>query len=141
MVERNVGNDGEQGIDNVGAIQTTTQSHFYNGKVYLLFGKILESHCSSQFKERWVQWFEEIAMVFNKINYVLFRNHFAVYSDAFPEVYEVWTCVKPYFIAIGLEYCSQCMRARTFSVASCNMDRTEVLMRSPEVFVQCEGCR
>ena len=102
MVERNVGNDGEQGIDNVGAIQPTAQAHFYNGKVYLLFREILESHCSGQLKERWVQWFEEIAMVFNKINYVLFRNHFAVYSDAFPEVYEVWTCVKPYFIAVGL---------------------------------------
>ena len=51
MVERDVGDDGEQGRDDVGAVKPTAQSHLDDGDVNLLFGEILEGQGRGQLEK------------------------------------------------------------------------------------------
>ena len=59
VVETDVGDNADQRLNDVGAVQSSAQSHFYNGNIDFLFLEILESHCCSDFKERRMQRFKE----------------------------------------------------------------------------------
>ena len=51
-IKTDIGNDAQIRPDDICAIHPSSQSHFYNGYIYLFSGKIVKSHCGSQFKER-----------------------------------------------------------------------------------------
>ena len=52
MVETNVGNDTQVGLNDVGAVQSSSKADLYNGNIHLLFSEISECHSGGQFKER-----------------------------------------------------------------------------------------
>ena len=77
MIKAYICNYGEFWGDDVGAIQPPTKSHFNDGNIYLLVGKVLKRQCGGQFKERRVEGFEEILFFFYKFN-----NSLLVYAHA-----------------------------------------------------------
>ena len=54
MVKADIGNETEIGMNNIGAVQASAQSHFNNGYIHLLSSKIMESHSGGKLKERGV---------------------------------------------------------------------------------------
>lgn len=68
MVETNVGNDTQVGLNDVGAVQSSSKTNLYNGYIHLMFSEISECHGGGQFKERRVERFEESTVLFYKID-------------------------------------------------------------------------
>ena len=52
MVKRDIRDDAEHGLDDVGRVETTAQSHFDDCDIDLAICKVAESHHSGQFEER-----------------------------------------------------------------------------------------
>ena len=52
MIERDIRDDAEHGLDDVGRVETTAQSHFDDCDIDLAICKVAESHHSGQFEER-----------------------------------------------------------------------------------------
>ena len=90
MVKTDVGDDGEDRGDDVGAIQSASQSNFCDGDIYLLLGKILKCQGGGQFEERTVQWLEEVAFLLHEVDDILLWDALAVYTDALTEIHEMW---------------------------------------------------
>ena len=52
MVERDIRDDAEHGLDDVGRVETTAQSHFDDCDIDLAICKVAESHHGCQFEKR-----------------------------------------------------------------------------------------
>gem|GEM_PF-4770510 len=102
VVKTDVGNETEVGMNNIGAVQASAQSHFNNSYIYLLGSKIMESHSGGKFKERGVERLEEGTVLFNKINYKLLRNRSSIDADSFAKVDEVRRSIESCFISCRL---------------------------------------
>ena len=84
MVKTNVGNDAQVGLNDVGAVQSSSKTDLYNGYIHLLFSEIGECHGSGKFKERRVKRFEECAVLFYKVDDKFLAYRSAVYADTVP---------------------------------------------------------
>ena len=102
MVETNVGNDTQVGMNDVGAVQSSSKSDFYNCYIYLLFSEIGECHGGGQFKERRVKRFEECAVLFYKVDDKFLAHRSAVYADTLTEIHQMRRSVKSGLIACSL---------------------------------------
>ena len=102
MVETDVGNDTQVGLNDVGAVQSSSKTDFYNCYIYLLFSEIGECHGSGKFKERRVKRFEERTMLFYKVDDKFLAYRSAVYADTLTEIHQVRRSVKSGFIACSL---------------------------------------
>ena len=71
MVVTDVGDDRNQRMDNVGAVETTTQAHFYNGDIHSLVSEVLEGHGGGQLEEGGVERLKEGTLVFHEIDDLL----------------------------------------------------------------------
>ena len=140
MVEADVGDDGKNRGDDVGAVESAAQSHFDDRVINLLLCEVFQCHGSGEFEEGWMKWFEESTVLFNEINDILLRNAFAVHSDTFSEIYQMGRGVESYLVTLALENGSKGMGAGSFAVGSSNMDGLVLLMRMTKVFIQGE-CR
>ena len=94
MVKADVRDQAQVRMDDIGAIQSASQSDLHNCYIYLLFCKIMKGHGSGQFEERRVKRFEETPVLFDEINYKLLGNRRSVDSDPFTEVYQMWRRVE-----------------------------------------------
>ena len=104
VVKTDVGDDREDGRDDIGAVEPSAQSHFYNGVIRLLLGKVLECECSGQFKETGMERLEKLSFLSHEIHHALFAYTFAVHPYPLPEVYKVRRGVQSHFIAFGLQH-------------------------------------
>lgn len=52
VVEADVGDDAQVGLDDVGTVQSSSKAHLNDGHIHLLLGEISKSHGSGQLKER-----------------------------------------------------------------------------------------
>ena len=89
MVETDVGNERQVGLNDVGTVQSPAKSYFDYSYVYCLFGKIKKSHDRCQFEERWMQWFEKVPMFFYELDDELLGDWCAVYPYPFAEIYQM----------------------------------------------------
>ena len=89
VVKTDIGNDGQVWLDDIRAIQPTAHAYFNDRYVYLGFGEIVKGQCRCQFEEGRGQGLKKIPFVFHERYDFFFRYHFAVYSDAFPEIGQV----------------------------------------------------
>jgi hypothetical protein len=98
MVEADVGDDTQIRTDDVGAVQTASQTYFNDSNVHLFFCKVVESHSGSQFEERWMEWLEETPVLVDKFDDMLLAYGNTVYADAFTEIHQVWRGVETYLV-------------------------------------------
>ena len=140
MVEADVGDDGKDWGDDVGAVESSAQSHFDDCIIHLLLCEVFQCHGSGEFEEGWMKWFEESTVLFNEVTDILLRNAFSVHSDTFSEIYQMGRGVESYLVTLALKNGSKGMGAGAFSVGSGYMDGLVFLMRMTEVIIQGE-CR
>ena len=89
VVEADVSDDCEVGADDVGAVETATQSDLDDCYVDLLLGKVVKGHCSGELKEGGVQGLEECSMLLHEVDDKLLAHHRSIHADALPEVHQV----------------------------------------------------
>lgn len=111
MVETDVGDDGKHWGDDVGAVESAAQSYLDYGVIYLLLGKVFQSHGSGQFEEGWMEGFEEASVLLYEVDDILLRNAFAVNSDTLSEIYEMRGGVETYLVSLTLQDGGDGMRA------------------------------
>ena len=102
MVETDVGNDTQVGLNDVGAVQSSSKTDLYDSYIHLLFSEIGECHSSGKFKERRVERFEESTVLFYKIDDKFLAYRSAVYADTFTEIHQMRRSVKSGLIACSL---------------------------------------
>ena len=89
MVKTDVRYDGEDGADDVRAVEPSAKPHFYHGVVHLLLGEILEGEGGCQFEEARMERFEEVFLFLHEVRHILFADAFAVRPYPFAEVHEM----------------------------------------------------
>ena len=138
VVEADVGDDGKDWGDDVGAVESSAQSHFDDRIIHLLLCKVFQCHGCSEFEEGWMKWFEESPVLFYEVNDILLRNAFSVHSDTFSEIYQMGRGVESYLVTLALKNGSKGMGAGSFAVGSSYVDGLVFLMRVTEVIIQGE---
>ncbi len=103
VVEADVGDDGKDWGDDVGAVESAAQSHFDDGIIHLLLCEVFQSHGSGQFEEGWMEGFEESSVLFYEVDDILLRNAFAVNSDTLSEIYQMGRGVESYLVTLALK--------------------------------------
>ena len=137
MVETDVGTDTLVGMNDNGAVPSSSKTDLYYGYIHLLFSEIGECHGGGKFKERRVKRFEECAVLFYKVDDKFLAYRSAVYADTFTEIDQMRRSIKSGFIACSLQNGGLCMRTRSFLVGSCRGERMEFAVRVMEVVIQC----
>ena len=89
VLQRDVGYDGEQGTEHVGAVESPAQAHFHDGHIYLLLGKIVEGQRGGHLEKRGLQLVELGLEPSEELHDCLLGNHLAVNADALAEVHEM----------------------------------------------------
>lgn len=89
MVKADVGDDGEVGADDIGAVETSAKPDFDDGYIDLLFCKVEEGKGCGKFEEGGVQWLEETSVVSDEVDDKIFTDGSAIDADALSEVDEV----------------------------------------------------
>ena len=136
MVKTDVGNDAYIRTDDVGAVQSSAESHLDYGYIHLLIGKVAEGHGSGQLKEGGVEGFEESTFLLYKADDVFLGYRLSVNPDAFSEIHQVGRGVESDPISRFLQYGGKRMRAGTLSVGTGHMNAAETAVGMSEVFVQ-----
>ena len=86
MVETDIGDNTQIRMNDVGAIQASSQSNFDYSYVDMPVGKVSECHGCSQLEERRMQWFKKRTVAFHKTDHVFLWNGLAIDADTFAEV-------------------------------------------------------
>ncbi|MNV48455.1 hypothetical protein D3C71_1403610 [compost metagenome] len=68
MIKTDIGNYGQQRLNNIGAIQTSAKADFNDSDINLILLEIIKSHRYSNFEKRWTDFFYQLAMGIDKIN-------------------------------------------------------------------------
>ena len=89
VLEADVGDDGEHGADDVGAVEPSAKPHFNHRHVYPGIGKVTQCHGGCDFKKRGTERLEETALLFHEVHHVLLAHRLAVHTDTLSEVHEV----------------------------------------------------
>ena len=89
MIVADVGDNGEQGRDDIGAIQPATEACFDNGNVYTCFGKCLEGHHYGDLEKGWFYLFYQCLVLAHKGHYPFLAYWCAVYAYALAKVDKV----------------------------------------------------
>ena len=63
MIERDIGDDAEHGLDDVGRVEPTAQPHFDDSDIDLTIGKVAEGHHGCQFEERGLKLHQRMGIV------------------------------------------------------------------------------
>ena len=87
VVKGNVGDDGNEGSDDVGGIKTSAEANFNDGNVYTGISEVLESHGNGHFEKGGTNAVEYFLIGLYEMGDVLLTNHLSVYTDAFPEIF------------------------------------------------------
>lgn len=139
MVVADVGNDGEVGGDDIGAIKASSEAGFDDCDVDLLFDEVVECHGDGDFEEGRFYGVDERLDALYEPGDIVFCDHLAVDADAFAEVVEVWGGVEACFIAGGLKDGGEHVAGGAFAVGASDMDGFEPVVGVAERFTECDG--
>ena len=89
VVETDVGDDTQDGGDDVGTVKPSAHAYFYHSVIDMLFGKILEGHSRSKLEKGRVEGFEEGTLLFHEVDDILLWYALTVDADALSEVYQM----------------------------------------------------
>ena len=84
-----VGNDACPGSNDIGAVETATQTRFDDGYIDVAGSEVVESHHHGKLEKRRVDFSTRFEVLVDKFEYGFPGNHFAVDPYAFAEVYEM----------------------------------------------------
>ena len=105
MLQRDVGDDGEQGTEHVGAVESPAQANLYDSHIHFLFGEIIERQGRGHLEERGLQLVELGFEPSEELHNRLFGNHLAVNADALAEVHKMGrgeqAGLKSAFLTVG----------------------------------------
>ena len=85
MVETDIGDDGEDGREDIGAVESSAESDFDDGYVNLLSDKIVEGECGHRLEERGLELVELGAIGRDESGYLGFGDRLSVHTDTFAE--------------------------------------------------------
>ena len=86
VVEADVGDDAEDGRDDVRAVQTAAEACLDDGDVHLAAAEIVEGHGRGQLEEGGLQAVDEVCVFGHEVHHALLRDGLAVDADALAEV-------------------------------------------------------
>ena len=86
MVKADVGDERDDGRDDVRAVETSAQSHFHDGDVDILLSKILERHRRGNLEERGSDGLEKLLSFLHEVDDIFLRDGLSVYTDALAEI-------------------------------------------------------
>ena len=140
VVEGDVGDDGDEGGDNVGGVETATEAYFEDGDVDFLFRKIRKGEGGEDFEEAGVVWEGALAdEAFGggvdlevEAGEVFVRDLEAVDLDAFVDAREVGRGVEGGAVAGGREDARERGGGATLAVGSGDEDGGEGQLRIAE---------
>ena len=87
MIPSDIGDDGKDGGDDIGTVQSATKTCFYNSYIHFLLSKIFKGHGYGQFEKRRLNFFRNGFGMLYKINDKFLAYHFAIDLYAFPEIF------------------------------------------------------
>ena len=129
MVHTDIGDDGENGCQHIGAVESSSESHFDDRYVHLLRNEICKRHRGHGLEERGLSLVQKRLVLRDKPRYFFFGDRRAVDADAFGQRDQMRAGVESHFVSRGLEDCSNEMGGRTFAVRACHMYRAQLLVR------------
>ena len=139
VVNADVGDDGKDGGDDVGAVEPSSQSHFDDSNIHLLLGEIVESHGRGQFKETGPQRFEKRPFILHKSCHIFLVYADTVHPDALSEITQMRRGIKPHFISRLLQYRGQRVRTRALAVGAGNVYAGIFPVRMSKMLIQTQG--
>ena len=129
VIQTDIRDDGEDGSEDVGAVEPSSESHFNDCNIYLLRYKIGKSHGGHGLEERGLCLVKKCAVCLNKLRHFALGNRYSVDADPFGEGDEMRAGVQPHFVTRGLQHSGDEMGCRALSVGACHMDCPQFLMR------------
>ena len=133
MVKTYVCDDGKFWRDDVGTVQTSSESGLDNGDINFAVGKVSERHSCRQFKKGWFERLVKLPVLGNKFYYKIFVCRFAVNSDSLAEVKYVRRGVQTCPVTGRLEDGGECVGRTSLAVGTSYVNRAETAVRVPEV--------
>ena len=86
MVKADVGDERDDGRDDVRAVETSAQSHFYDCDVDILLSEILKRHRRGNLEKRGSDGLEKLQSLFHEIDDIALRDGLTVHPDALAEI-------------------------------------------------------
>ena len=111
VVVADVGNDGQFGKNDIGAIERTAKPDLDNGKIDFLLCKIEERKSRCNLEKRGTDFFDGGSVLFDKVDNPFFRNHLSIDANPLSEVLQMRRSVEPDTIAGTLQHRCQEVRA------------------------------
>ena len=103
VIQGNISDYAKFRFYDVGRVESSAESHLYDGDVDFFFREVVESHACSHLEERELHLLELLLVIADKINDILLRNHLSVDAYAFAEVAQVRGGVQACFVAAFLK--------------------------------------
>ena len=139
MVQTDIGDDAEQGGDDVGRVEAAAHTHFDDGDVDLLVAEVVEGQSDSHLEEGEPLVFKELLVFFDEADHFVLGYHFAADADALAEVDEVGRGVETHFVAGLLQDGGEEVRHGAFAVGAGDVDGAEAALGMAEVVHHCLG--
>ena len=122
MVKADVGDDAQDGPQDVGAVQPPAEARLNDGHVDCLLCEIEERQGRGNLEERGLQGFEERLLLFDECRDARLGYHCSVHADALAEVGDVGRGVKPHLEPCALQDGGQRVADAAFAVRASHVD-------------------
>src|SRR5690606_34513335 len=99
MIHTYIGYKANLRSDNIGTVQTPSQTNFYNSYIHILFGKIVECHSYRSFKEGWLYFLYKTLIGSDKIYDMLLCNLLTIDTDTVAKIHDMRRSIQSSFIA------------------------------------------
>lgn len=124
VVESNRRNDAQLGSDDVGRVQSASQTHFHHSHIYLLFFEIIEGHSGYTLEksERGREGRLDLVDAVQILHNVILRNHLSIDSDSLAEARYVRRHIHACLVPGCLQRLRNLVDNRSLAVRSRNVD-------------------
>ena len=102
MIKADIGDDAKHGGDDIGTVEPSSQSYFYDSNVNVVVAEVLKGHCGGNLKEGGTNLFEKGFAFICETHHIIFRDGLAVDTNSLAEISQMWRCVQAYFVTANL---------------------------------------
>ena len=122
MFQPHVGNDADDGHDDVRGVEPSAQSGLDDGHFDVALREEVERHGRGHLEERKPQFDHLVVVLVDEVHHLLLGNHLAVDPDALAEIRQMGRGEEPRAVARLLEHRGDDVRDAAFAVGAGHVD-------------------
>ena len=138
VIQSDGGDHAHLGVDDVGGVQTTSQTDFDNRDIHVLLAEVVERHASDALKEgeRGGESLLDLVDLLQVANHLLLGNHFPVDGDSLTETGNVRRHVHTRFVTRRFQRLGNLEHDGALSIGARDMDRFDLVRGIAKLLVE-----